>query len=271
MTIRIFLLSLALLTSLPYLANAQSSSGIGLNHVQSARVVQPGSIYLKTSSNTFSTSGQTKDGLSTTFWSVSGRVNINYGLNEHFELFATPTLYQDTNRFENATNTPGDFLFGVKFSGISSPVSSLSYGASVIASIPSAGVHNIPFEPYSAGKFAFGVNGLLTYSLDGLYSVDSPSVHVNLGYWNHNDVGAELIKGGPVSTRPTSASQELLYGIGVEVPRGAFSLSAELFGNAFITTPLSTAKVSYFELRASSIIVRTEVSLSTISNFKSCI
>ena len=100
----------------------------------------------------------------------------------------------------------------IKLGSLGSRVSSLTYGLSVSTKLPLGKVYNIPFEPYGAKRIAFGATGLVSYSKDPLFADEALSFHLNLGYWNHNDVGVTLTN-NVGAAKPVSMSQEILYGM----------------------------------------------------------
>ncbi|MFQ5750485.1 MAG: hypothetical protein ACE5HI_00690 [bacterium] len=223
----------------PGILNAQIdyNGGPGLMYVHSAWTLEPGYLTVTGHSRSFGKVANFPGNKSYTVWDVSGRINLNYGISKHFEVAATPILYQDTNLGGDPINTPDDFFFSVKIGSFTSPGSPLTYGVLLNAKIPTGNTHNVPFEPYSANRVGLGFMGLLTYSRDPLYPEQATNVHLNIGYWNHNDVGSALVEGGGAETEPSSMSQEILYGLGVKLPGENFDFSAELFGNAFIQSP----------------------------------
>ncbi len=233
---------LAVILGFASLAAAQPNfnGGKGLTYVTSAWTLDPGYLTVTGFTRSFGKVGNFATG-AVTIWDVSGRVSLNYGLSRHFELVVAPQVYQDTNRGGSGVNLPSDLFVQVKVGSFSSPGSSLAYGALLSTRFPLGKTQNIPFEPYTTQKFSWGVGGMMTYSRDPLYPEEGTSVHVNLGYWNHNDVGAELAAGGPPQTKPGTMSQEILYGVGVRVPKDVFDISAELYGNVFIQTPPTAA------------------------------
>jgi len=226
-----------LLILLPGISHAQFnfSGGKGLYYVHSAQTLAPGIVSLKGYSRGFGKVASFPGRSSYTVWAVSGRFNINYSLNDHLELGLTPLLYQDTNSTGKAVNTPGDLFTTVKLGSFGAVGSPYVYGVLFNARLPLGSNHNLPLEPYSTNRLAFGVTGLFTYSKDPLYPEEGMKVHVNLGYWNHNDVGVQL--GGGSSPTPESMSQELMYGVGVSVPKDQFDFRAELNGSVFLQAP----------------------------------
>ncbi|NIV96164.1 hypothetical protein GWN42_26090 [candidate division KSB1 bacterium] len=237
----VILFAVAIICPANSIGQIKFNGGKGLTYVHSAWTLDQGFLTLSGHSRSFGKVANFPNRSSFTVWDVTGRININYGIGKHFELSAAPVVYQDTNTGGNSVNSPDDLFVSLKIGSFSSPGSSLAYGFLLGTRFPTGDIHNIPFEPYAADNVGFGFMGLVTYSRDPLYPEEGTSVHFNLGYWNHNDVGAELIKGGAPRTEPTSMSQELLYGIGINVPRENFDFSAELYGNVFLQSPPPSA------------------------------
>ncbi|MCG8607160.1 hypothetical protein MJD09_19515 [bacterium] len=235
--VSIALIAIALI--LPTLLSAQINfnGGRGLTYVHSAWTMSRGDLTLTTHSRMFSTN-TTNPALpnpALTIWDVSSRFHLNYGLNENLEISATPTLYQDNNTpGTELSSSPHNVLVSLKYGSVTSPGSATALGAMVMTKLPLADAQNIPFEPYTVKRIGFGVMGLFSYSKDPLYPEGGTNVHVNIGYWNHNDDGV-VFKG--TTTKATSMSHELLYGFGVKVPKNKFEFTAEVYGNAFLKSP----------------------------------
>ena len=211
----------------------------GLNYVHSASTLPAGFLTAKLYSRGYATVSNGPSG-SVNIYDATGRLSINYGLNEHFELAVTPLLYADTNFGSGETNNPGDLFMSVKFGSLGSLGSSLTYGLAVNTKVPLGKVYNIPFEPYGAKRIGFGATGIVSYSKDPLYRAEELNLHFNLGYWNHNDVGVTLANNVDAA-KPTSMSQEILYAMGVIIPKNKFEFSAELYGNFFLKAPPESA------------------------------
>ncbi|MCZ6820774.1 MAG: hypothetical protein O7G31_14990 [Calditrichaeota bacterium] len=222
-------------------AQLNFNGGPGLVYVQSAWTLERGHLTAGGQTRFFGENADYTDSRPLTVWNVSGRVNINYGMGKHFELAVTPIIYQDLNRPSGKVSSPDDLVISVKVGSFNSPGSSLTYGFTLGTRLPLGEVHNVPFEPYASDNVSWGLGGLLSYTTDPLYPEAATSVHFNLGYWNHNDVGVDLVQGGSIGTEPSTMSQELLYGIGVKVPKDALDFSVELYGNAFLQRPPEAA------------------------------
>jgi len=226
---------------IPTFVNAQLifNGNRGLNYVHSASTLPAGFLTTKLYSRGYSTVSNEPSG-SINIYDLNGRLSINYGLSKHFELAVTSLVYGDTNFGSQTYNSPGDVFMSVKFGSLGSLGSSLTYGLAVNTKVPLGKVYNIPFEPYGVKRIGFGATGMVSYSKDPLYPEEALNLHFNLGYWNHNDVGVTLTN-NVGAAKPASMSQEILYGMGVRVPKNKFEFSAELYGNAFLQAPPQSA------------------------------
>lgn len=222
-------------------AQTNFNGGLGLIYVQSAWTVEPGFLSIGSHSRFFGKNANYVDRTPLTVWDVSGRLNFNYGLGKHVEVSATPVIYQDTNLSGDKVSSPDDLFLAAKFGSFAATGSSVSYGLLASARFPLGKASNVPFEPYSSSNVGWGVTGLMSYSMDPLYPTDATNIHFNLGYWNHNDVGAGLVENGTIGTLPTKMTQELKYGFGVKVPKNSIDFSFEIYGNAFLQAPPTSA------------------------------
>lgn len=222
--------------------------GNGLIHVHSARTVPQGHLRFYGGSHYFgkiaNLGSQTQ---AYTFWSVQGFTSFNLGIGPHAELFLAPVLYQDTNSsggniLDGMANLPDDLFFGFKLASFGDPESSFRYGGLVHARVPTAAEHNLVYQPYSAGSLEVGLTGLFSYYSNAIFPDDGWSIHGNLGYLNHNDVGKELTD-DPLNNDPTPSamSSELIFGIGTRIPAGTFDFSAEINASYFLNQPPITA------------------------------
>lgn len=220
--------------------------GIGLIYVHSSNVLQKG--YLDASAGTryfgkIASFGGGKKAY--TLWNVKGYLSFNYGLSEHVELAIAPVIYQDNNRgggdfSKESVNFPDDLFLGVKFGSFQELESPYVYGGRVMLRIPTARTHNIIYEEYSAGALEVQISGLLSYFSNIKFPDAGWSLHANLGYLNHNDVGQQLTESSEDQS-PQTMSSELLFGFGTLFPAGQFDFSAELNANTFLSRPPKTA------------------------------
>ncbi|MBN2416889.1 hypothetical protein JXO52_13660 [bacterium] len=229
--------------------------GDGLIYIRSAKVLPKGHMQLYTGTRFFGKIAQFGGtGRAFTLWNVQGKSSLNFGASSHLELFVTPIFYQDTNTqkgnvLDGEGNAPDDIFLGMKVASFGPLESPFLFGGQLYARIPTAPTHNIIYEPYSAGKLEIGLTALASYYSNVMFPETGWSLHANLGYLNHNDVGVELTDNPDDPTAQTMSS-DLIAGIGIRYPAGTFDFSAEINATTFINRPPETAYsrefVSYF-------------------------
>jgi hypothetical protein len=233
----------------PQQASSQINSGRGPLTVRSAWTLEPGYLTLLTHTRFFgkvaklAQPGQTTIN-AVTIWDVQGGLSLNYGISKHIEASFVPLIYQDTNKsVDKGYNLLDDLFLFLKVGSLGSKGSALSYGFDLGVRFPTAKEHNVIFEPYSADKTSFGANALVSYARDPLYPEDAFSMHFNLGYWNHNDVGAKLTPSifSRDTVRVLTMTQEMNYGAAMLFPFDKFDFRFEVHGRTFLQKPPVTA------------------------------
>ncbi|NUO78464.1 hypothetical protein HUU05_00180 [candidate division KSB1 bacterium] len=175
-----------------------------------------------------------------TFWDVQSALALYFASGKNLEWAVKQIVYQDTHRGEGY-NVPDDLFLNMKFGSFGSKISPLKAGLILNGRIPLAKEHNILFEPYSGGSVEMGLIGAASYSPDLLIPENAFNLHVNFGFWHHNDTG-KLLTGAPNDTLAVlKPSQEFLWGAGFAVPTTQFDFSFELYGRMFMTKPPGTA------------------------------
>ncbi len=219
-----------------------STGGLGLIHLQSAKVLPQGFLEYYGGTKYY---GKVNTGDAYTLWNVQFFSSFNYGVNSNLEFGLSPVIYQDTNTQEgNAmdgeANIIDDIIISMKIAGFSGLESPLFFGGILYSRIPTGEAHNIIYENYSAGTLEIGLTALASYYSNITFPAEGWSLHANLGYLNHNDVGAELTD-DPDDITPNSMSSELITGVGLLYPAGTFDFSAEITARYFLTQPPVTA------------------------------
>ena len=238
----ILFLSVACVYAVPF------QGGQGLIYLQSAHVLKKGFLDVSGGTRYFGKiASYDSDTKAFTLWVVKGTLAFNYGLSEKVELFFAPVFYQDINRTGNAglakskgINMPDDIFLGVKFGSFQKLESPAVFGGRLMLRIPTADTHNLIYEEYSAGSLEIHLQGLFSYYSNLTFPDAGWSVHANIGYINHNDVGQNLTA-VESDASPRAMSAELTVGAGVRVPAGMFDFSLELNSSSFLTRPPITA------------------------------
>jgi hypothetical protein len=236
--VMILILSAACLTAVPF------QGGQGLIYLHSAHVLKKGYLDVSGGIRYFgkiaSFGGEEK---AFTLWVVKGSLSVNYGLSERVELFFAPVFYQDINRpgksglaKDKGINMPDDLFLGVKFGSFQKLESPAVFGGRLMLRIPTADTHNVIYEEYSAGSLEIHLQGLFSYYSNLTFPDAGWSLHANIGYINHNDVGQSLTDSENDVT-PQAMSAELTVGAGVRLPAGMFDFSLELNNSTFLTKP----------------------------------
>jgi hypothetical protein len=246
--LRVFTPAAFLLAALPvrWAGGTPSQGGRGLVYVQSPRTISKGYLEVHLGTRYFGKVANFRSaGTPYTLWDVQGTFSVNYGLNDHLEIFLSPILYQDINRpggnfWKGKANFPDDLFLGVKAGSFGGLENSFRFGALLSLRLPSAKNHNVIYEPYSAGAVGVELTGLASYYRNPAFPDAAWSIHTNLGYVNHNDVGKPL-SSFPDALVPLSMSSEVTAGIGFLMPEGSFDFSAEMTARSFLSRPPETA------------------------------
>jgi len=246
-----FILLSVMLTGI--LQGTTKQGGKGLIYVHSARVIPKGYVEFYAGTRFFGKVAQFGGKSNAyTLWDVQGLVSFNFGISSHIEFAISPIIYQDTNggsKGSGEDNFPDDLFLSVKVGSFGALESPFLFGGLLYSRIPVASEHNIVYEPYSTGRLEIGITGLVSYYSNTLFPEEAWSIHGNLGYLNHNDVGKELTANADDPT-PQNMSTELLFGVGVNYPFDTFKFSAELNTRYFLQKPpvsaYSCENVTYF-------------------------
>jgi hypothetical protein len=220
-------------------------TGRGLSNLNAAWVQDRGQFairlngasYYKTARKKM-TAGKTPEFI--TFWDVQGGFTAHYAVSRRLELTLAQTLYQDTHHDGKGGNFPDDLFLMAKFGSYGGLRSKVKIGFITGARLPLAQQHNVILEPYSGGGLEVGVLGLLSYSKDVLIPENAFNLHLNLGLWQHNDIGKDLIAGADEFAALRS-SRTLMWGAGFAIPSHEFDFTVELFGRNFMVRPPETA------------------------------
>ena len=230
----------------PGLQGTTRQGGKGLMYLHSARLIPVGHLQFYGGTRYFGKVAQFGTaGKPFTVWNVQIFSTFNIGISSHFELAISPILYQDTNNskgniLDGKANFPDDLLLGLKLGSFGAMESPFLFGGMLHARIPTAQTHNIIYEHYSAGALEVGLTGMVSYFSNPIFPEESWSLHGNLGYINHNDVGRELTD-DPSDPTAQSMSSEILIGLGLYYPAGSFDFSAEVNTRFFLVDPPATA------------------------------
>jgi len=239
------------------------NGGLGLSHTKAAWVADKGYLTVLPNTRFWGKVSETKsqnqeERSAVTIWDVQGLLSINYGISEHFSFNITPILYQDINQGEY-DEFPWDTFIGLKIGSYGAKDSPFRFGVDLATRFPTGEKHNVIYEDYTAGSAEWGFTGLVSYALDKLYPEDALNAHLNLGYWNHNDVGRSLAPDSLLSMElkkvksVVEPSQAFRYAIGVEFPTESFNYSLEIYGNSWIQNPpiIAASRENYTYLNGS--------------------
>lgn len=180
-----------------------------------------------------------------TFWDAQGTITILYGFGTNYEIGLSQILYQDNHKGGQGYNFPDDLYLKFKYASLGSKIIPIKFGAQINSRIPMAKHHNVPLEPYSAGKLEFSILGLISYSPNLVSPEESLNAHVNIGYLDHNDSGENLVDPTEGNYKKSTSSKEFIYGVGIIYPKTKFDFSLEFYGNRHLSKPPEIAYSRY--------------------------
>ncbi|MEJ2053800.1 MAG: hypothetical protein P8X42_07770, partial [Calditrichaceae bacterium] len=198
---------------------SQNMGSRGLIHTQSARTFEKGQLEVQTNMNFFTrvtdylgSDAQVEQNFTAVnYWLVASNLALTYGIIDNLDFTIAPRLYQDTH-YDNEYNIPGDIFLTLK-AGSFDFARRHMYGAVLLSTRLATGEqHNYPFAEYASGAVEYGFKGALSYFMDPYLPDRSMNMHLNLGWWNHNEAGEVLYKfGNGNEILASTNSSELQY------------------------------------------------------------
>lgn len=221
MRIRILLLVALLLEVGATQLCAQTSiyGGRGLLRVSSAESLAGARLHANTFFQVYLTNNNPKSNSLGKDYTVS--LGFTYALGKRTELTAQLVPYQDDQN--HIWGPPGDVQIGIKYQLPFSSNNVLT-GVRGFLIFPTAREHNVPFEPYSSGKVALGVQALLTLDMTENFPIVPLKFYANLGYIDHNMRDILL----------RNDQDQALLGAGIKFPIGSVILFTEYTTELFV-------------------------------------
>ncbi|UCF64632.1 MAG: hypothetical protein JSW33_02015 [bacterium] len=241
-----------LLLLIPLVTFAFNSSRFGSRgflHVQSASTLYRGTLDVETNLNFFTKVGdylgqqKPENFAAVNWWDVQFNSVFSYGVLDNMDITMMWRLYQDANRpgqpnkRDDIENVPEDLFLDIKTGSWGLSNNRFHLGLLVSGRIPTANYYNYFFEPYSAGGVEYGFTGLVSFFNDPYLHDRSYSVHLNLGYYNHNDAGKVLYESADRVYKADGNASELQYGLAFSYPTDLFQLNLEFWGINYISEP----------------------------------
>lgn len=218
---------------------AQAPIGsLGLIHVQTARTYESGRFEIHSDMNFFTKLAENLGNISpdqfkaANYWLVNSGLALTYGINDNFDLIVAPGIYQDTH-YKNEYNLPDDLRLYVKAGSFDFADRHMYYAFQPGFRFPLGNDHNYPFTYYASPAVEYGLNSALSYYVDPYLPDRSFSLHINVGWWNHNEAGKVVFPGKTATVNST----ELLYGFGILYPADLFDFQLEMTGAKFLQKP----------------------------------
>ena len=217
--VKVFCLLVAL--SLPCYSQTTIHGGRGLMRVLTAEPIGRGQFFINTYFQTFLDPSKRNQSLGKDHTLSLG---FTLGVTRRTEITVSPVLYQDDQK--HVWGPPGDMRVGLKYA---SPLSfgAFSTGLHLFANIPIAKNHNIPYEPYSSGKFSGGLAGLVTVDMTDVFPLTPLKLYFNLGYQDHDFTDQPFI----------DEEDQYLVGAGLKFPVRSIVFYTEYTGEIFANNP----------------------------------
>lgn len=149
-------------------------------------------------------------------------LGLTLGLSKRTELTAHAVLYQDDQT--HIWGPPGDMQLGLKYY---TPLSGrgIMTGLRAFMIFPTARLHNVPYEPYSSGRLAAGIQALATIDMTESFPLVPLKLYANIGYLD-NDVSQEFLR---------DKRDQVLLGAAMKFPINSVVVfteyTAEIFAN----------------------------------------
>lgn len=217
-----------------------------LLHVQTASTLDPGRLDFRsnvrfyTKVGDFLGSSKPANFQAVNYWDVQGNALLTVGIVKHFDATVMVRGYQDTHQ-SNENNTPDDIFVDLKAGNLTLKDTRFNFGGIFSMRFPSGDKHNYPFEAYTAGATEFGFMGIFSYYNDPFLPDRDFSLHVNAGWYYHNDAGKVLFQTPTKTFKAGNNASEFQYGLAFSYPTELFNLNLEWWGIAFINKPDSMA------------------------------
>jgi hypothetical protein len=176
-----------------------------------------------------------------TYWDIQNSISLIYGLRDHVELQLQQIVYQDNHKPGTGYNLPDDLFLSARFANFGDPARQFLFGGALEVRLPLAEYHNLPLEPYSAGRPGFGLTFLASHLSDPDLPGTGTTLSANIGFFLHNDHGLILTSTADDTISAAHNSSEFLYGLAASQSLGRFVLQAEFYGRAFMRKPEITA------------------------------
>jgi len=227
MRIKIALAALLIILLASNSGAVQFMGGAGLFHTQKAETNIPGQFNLSLYGRTAIKADTDEMGPDSHYNSA---FHLNYGLFENVELGITQLIYQDIYNFSTDKEDyqiPGDTFFHLKFAGfkLNWGENPLFWGFDLGTSYRTADKrHNNYFEEFTAGGIGGYINLMFSYYWRPDNKEQSPSIHINAGYKNHNDHATDIMQ----------STQEIPISIAFLMATKHLDYSLELHGYDFI-------------------------------------
>ncbi len=239
---------------IPLMAMAFNSGRFGSRgylHVQSASTLYKGTLDAGTNLNFFTKVGdylgqqKPQNFAAVNWWDVQFNSVFSYGMLDNFDMTLMWRMYQDTNRgggnLDNEYNVPEDIFLDFKTGSWGLNNNRFNVGLLGSLRIPTKKTYNYFFEPYTAGSVEYGFTGLVSFFNDPYLHDRSFSLHLNLGWYNHNDAGKVLFETPTKVFKASGNATELQYGLAFSYPTELFDLNLEWWGIRFNNRPNTMA------------------------------
>lgn len=215
-------LSFTFVFSVPGFGQTTIHGGRGLMRVYTAEPLGRGQLFVNSYFQTFLDPSKRGGSLGKDHTFSLG---FTMGLSKRTELTLSPVLYQDDQ--EHIWGPPGDMRVGLKYA---TPLAfgGFSTGLSAFVNLPIAKKHNVPYEPYSSGKFGAGVVGLMTVDMTDTFPLAPLKLYFNFGYMDHR-LGDQFF---------TNAEDQYLFGLGLKFPIRSIVFYTEYTGEIFVDNPV---------------------------------
>ena len=224
--------------------NPGSTPSNGFFHTHTGQTLDKGTLQFKTNMNLFTktieyrnTSLQPADFTASSLWLVAGNISATYGLFDNFDFTAALRLYQSID-YENESNLPDDIFLSLKAGSFKFGKKRFNGSFTTSFRIPVADKHNYPFAEYASGAVEYGFFGALSFYVDPYLTNRFSNFHLNIGWWNHNELGQTLYtQGDTLELKATKNSSYLYLALATVIPAGAFEVRFELSGGLSTSDP----------------------------------